>query len=284
MGRRYDTIVFLSDYGTVDEFVGVCKAVIRELAPHVVVIDLTHEIPPHDVRAGALTLARAVSWLPECVVLAVVDPGVGTRRRPVAVEVADGRGIFVGPDNGLLSPAVSLAGGATAAVELDGSQRLASPGATFDGRDLFAPVAARLCSGADLSAVGRSVNPASLVPMTIGLPRVEDGRITAEVLWIDRFGNCQLNVGPDEVPAQEVTVMAGGRTRRARVVRAFGDLERDELGLVVDSTGLLALALNRLPASADLDLRVGSEVTLVLPEGDAVVPEPRRTRHPGGSR
>src|SRR5438128_7696343 len=117
---RLDTVSFLSDYGLADEFVGVVKAVIRTIAPHAVVIDITHDIPPHDVSAGALLLARSVQYLPSGVVLAVVDPGVGTDRRAVAVEVddADGPTAFVGPDNGLLAPAVAMAGGATRAVSL----------------------------------------------------------------------------------------------------------------------------------------------------------------------
>ena len=109
MGRRYDTVTFLTDYGLDDEFVGVVKSVIRELAPHVTVVDLTHGIRPFDVRGGALALARAIPYVPEGVVLAVVDPGVGTARRAVAIEVADGAGVLVGPDNGLLAPAVAIA-------------------------------------------------------------------------------------------------------------------------------------------------------------------------------
>src|SRR3712207_2998550 len=104
MGPRRDTVTFLSDYGTDDEFVGVIHSVIRGLAPHAVVVDLTHGIPPHDVRAGALALARAVQCVAPGVGLAVVDPGVGTDRRAVAVEVVDGAAVFVGPDNGLLAP------------------------------------------------------------------------------------------------------------------------------------------------------------------------------------
>src|SRR5437660_12779436 len=115
---RFDTISFLSDYGLADEFVGVCKAVIRRVAPHATVIDICHEIPPHDVRAGSLTLARAAQYLPSGVVLAVVDPGVGTARRAVAVEAGDGEAVFIGPDNGLLASAVAMAGGAARAVEL----------------------------------------------------------------------------------------------------------------------------------------------------------------------
>src|SRR5215207_4284317 len=118
MGRRFDTISFLTDYGTEDEFVGVVKSIVRDLAPHVQVIDLTHAITPYDVRAGSLALARAIPYVPSGVVLAVVDPGVGTARRAVAIEVAGGDGVLVGPDNGLLAPAVALTGGAERAVML----------------------------------------------------------------------------------------------------------------------------------------------------------------------
>src|SRR6266480_3775754 len=105
MARGYDTITFLSDYGLTDEFVGVVKSVIRAIAPDVAVIDLTHDIEPHDVRGASLTLARSAQYLVPGVVLAVVDPGVGTDRRAVAIEVGDGQSILVGPDNGLLAPA-----------------------------------------------------------------------------------------------------------------------------------------------------------------------------------
>ena len=165
MGRRYDTISFLSDYGTDDEFVGVVKSVIRELAPHARVIDLTHGISPFDVRAGSLALARSISYVASGIVMAVVDPGVGTARRGIAVEVADGEGVLIGPDNGLLAPAVAMAGGAGRAVQLDNpDHRLEAPGATFDGRDVFAPAAAALCTGVDLLDLGSEVDARSALP------------------------------------------------------------------------------------------------------------------------
>src|SRR3990170_8019346 len=202
MGRRYETVTLLTDYGTDDEFVGVVKSVIRDLAPHVAVIDLTHGIRPFDVRAGGLALARAIPYVAEGIVLAVVDPGVGTNRRAVAIEVAAGAGVLVGPDNGLLAPAVAVAGGASRAVALDNPDyQLPAPGATFAGRDIFAPAAAHLCLGVDLDALGTPVDPALLTPGMISLPRHEPDGLYCEVLWVDRFGNCQLNVGPDEVAA-----------------------------------------------------------------------------------
>ena len=131
---RPPTISFLSDYGTADEFVGVVKSVIRQLAPDALVIDVTHEVPRHDVRAGGLTLARAAQYLAPGVVLAVVDPGVGTDRRAIAVEVGDGESVLVGPDNGLLAPAVAMVGGATRASSLTNPEhRLEAPGPPSTG-------------------------------------------------------------------------------------------------------------------------------------------------------
>src|SRR5437868_6539817 len=161
----YDTVTFLSDYGLADEFVGVVKSVIRSIAPEVTVIDLTHDIDPHDVRGGGLALARSAQYLVPGVVLAVVDPGVATTRRAIAVEVGDGQSVLVGPDNGLLAPAVAMVGGAGRAVVLNNNEyHLPAPGPTFAGRDVFAPVAAYLCTGVDLAELGELVDPISLMP------------------------------------------------------------------------------------------------------------------------
>jgi len=270
VGRRYETVSLLTDYGLDDEFVGVVKSVIRDLAPHVTVVDLTHGVRPFDVRGGSLALARAIPYLPDGVVVAVVDPGVGTSRKAIAVEVADGAGVLVGPDNGLLAPAVALAGGATRAVELDNAgYHLEAPGATFAGRDVFAPAAAHLCNGVDLDDLGSSLDSALLVPGMIALPRTEADGIHAEVLWVDRFGNCQLNVGPDELAALDdgdrdgvVTVICGDERRSARLVATFGDLATGTVGLVLDSQGMYALALDRRSAAAELALGPGDAVQL----------------------
>ena len=161
MGRRYDTVSFLTDWGLTDEFVGVVKAVIRDIAPHATVIDLTHGSPRSTCAPGASHWPGAISYLPSGIVLAVVDPGVGTARRAVAIEVAGGEGVIVGPDNGLLAPAVAMAGGAERAVELTNPDyRLEAPGATFAGRDIFAPAVAHLCNGVDLAELGAAVDAA----------------------------------------------------------------------------------------------------------------------------
>jgi S-adenosylmethionine hydrolase len=269
MGRRHQTISFLSDYGLADEFVGVVHSVIRGIAPHVTVIDISHEVPPHDVRAGGLTLVRAVQYLAPGIVLAVVDPGVATDRRAIAVEVGeDGEAVFIGPDNGLLAPAVSMVGGAVRAVELTNpAYHLPAPGPTFAGRDIFAPVAAHLSRGAELTDFGPLVDVHTLRPGLVPLAREEGGQFETEVLWVDRFGNVQLNVGPDDVGhlGQRVTVRWGEQVRTATRAEAFDDIREGELGLLIDSYGLMALALNRTSAADELGLRAGDSVTLGRP-------------------
>lgn len=290
MARRYDTVSFLSDYGTADEFVGIVKSVIRELAPHATVVDLTHGIAPFDVRAGSLALARSVAYVAPGVVLAVVDPGVGTDRRGVAIEVAGGDGVFVGPDNGLLAPAVAMAGGAERAVSLTASAyQLDSPGATFDGRDVFAPAAAHLCKGVDLAELGEPVDPDLLVPGVVPLPQSDDALVIAQVLWIDRFGNAQLNVSTDDLSEtfadrislrfSEPSDPTGGALRVAERSDAFADVAPGAVGLVVDSSGMLAVVMNQRSAADELGLAAGDQVTLTPlgdDEGDAAAPTPVR--------
>ena len=271
MGARFDTVTFLSDYGTQDEFVGVVKSVIRSIAPHVTVVDLTHEIPAHDVRAGGLTLGRAAQYLCPGVVLAVVDPGVGTERRGVAIEVGGGQSYLVGPDNGLLAGAVAMSGGATAAVALTNPDyQLPAPGPTFAGRDVFAPAAAHLCAGVPLAGLGDAIDPLSLLPGLVPLTREEEGTLVGEVLWVDRFGNCQLNVDPDDIAAfgPRVQLRWGDDVRTAEVATTYQGIPPGQVGLVVDSYGMLSVCLGRRPAASELRMPVGTEVTLAPPSDD----------------
>jgi S-adenosyl-L-methionine hydrolase (adenosine-forming) len=271
MRARFDTITFLSDYGTGDEFVGVVKSVIRSIAPEVQVVDLTHEIPPYDVRAGGLTLGRSAQYLCPGVVLAVVDPGVGTARRGVAVEVGGGQSYLVGPDNGLLAGAVAMSGGATAAAELTNPDyQLAAPGPTFAGRDVFAPAAAHLCKGVALGALGEPVDPLSLLPGLLPLTREEDGVLVAEVLWVDRYGNCQLNVDPAEVDGfgSRVQLRWGDDVRTAQRSPTFEGITPGQVGLVVDSYGMLAVCMGKRSAADELHLPVGTEVVLAPPSDE----------------
>lgn len=272
MGQRYDTVSFLSDYGTADEFVGVVKSVLRDMAPHATVLDLTHDIAPFDVRAGSLALARCIPYVASGVVLAVVDPGVGTDRRAIAVEVADGAGVLVGPDNGLLAPAVALAGGAGRCVQLDDvSHHLEAPGATFAGRDVFAPVVAALCNGVDIAELGSPIDPALLLPGVVPLPREEAGVLHGEVTWIDRFGNCQLNIGPDDVAlwGDRVRITIADTVRSVRLVSSFAELGAGAPGLVVDANGMLAVAFDRSSAALELGITVGDGVIVGPADGDA---------------
>ena len=280
MGRRYDTISFLSDYGTDDEFVGVVKSVIRDLAPHATVIDLTHGIAPFDVRAGSLALARSISYVAPGVIVAVVDPGVGTSRRAIAVEVADGEGVLVGPDNGLLAPAVAMAGGAGRAVSLTNVEyQLEAPGATFDGRDVFAPAAAHLCNGVDLMDLGEPVDADLLFPGLVPLPQIDESTVIAQALWTDRFGNVQLNVGPDDLPHTfgeivEIRISApadatGGTTRVATRTSSFAAVATGAVGLVIDSNGMLALVMNQRSAADELGIDDGDQVVISPLDEDA---------------
>jgi S-adenosylmethionine hydrolase len=267
MGRPYDTVSFLSDYGTQDEFVGVVKSVIRSIAPQATVIDLTHDIAPHDVRGGGLALVRSAQYLASGVILAVVDPGVGTTRRAVAIQVAGGEGVFVGPDNGLLASAVAMTGGAERCVELTSTEhQLVAPGPTFAGRDVFAPAAAHLCNGVDLGELGPEIDPISLLPGILPLSEITpEGEVKAEVLWVDRFGNVQLNVDPDEIAflGDRMRVRFGeSGVRTAGVVRTYGDLKAGQLGVIVDSYGLISLAFDRMAAADELRLRAGDAVSL----------------------
>lgn len=265
-------VSFLSDYGHADEFVGVCKSVMLSLVPDLQIIDITHDLPPQDVRAGALTLVRAAQYLPEGgIVLAVVDPGVGTDRRLVGVEVE--HGVLLGPDNGLLAPAVAILGGAQRVVSLTSTEhQLPAPGPTFAGRDILAPAAGHVAAGVDLSELGEEVDPAGLVPGLVSLPQHDEGgAIRGEVWWIDRFGNCQLNVDPDELrahgaePGGVLEVRLGEQARSVRWVHTYAEAKPAELVLLVDSYGLTSLALDRGSAAAECKLKPGSAVTLVPP-------------------
>ena len=260
-------LTFLSDYGYEDEFAGVCRAVIARIAPEARVIDLTHGIRPHAIAEGAGALARALPFAPAGVHLAVVDPGVGSARRAVAVRVAAEERILVGPDNGLLAPAIERLGGAVEAVDASRSPfRLEPVSATFHGRDVFAPVAARLALGASLPEAGEPVDPAGLVRLERERARVEAGRAVASVAHVDRFGNATLALTRDELPSAlregRLSVSAGAVTREACHARTFADVAEGELILYEDSSRSLALAVNRGGAAEALGVGAGDEVVL----------------------
>lgn len=259
-------ISFLTDYGLADDFVGVCHGVILRACPQARIIDVTHGTAPHDVRGGALVLARALPYLPVGVGLAVVDPGVGGPRRAVAVACADGW-LLVGPDNGLLAPAIAVAGGARAAVDLADSPVALHPvSATFHGRDVFAPAAAALAAGVALERVGAPIDPATLVDLELPAPRVQDGALVAHVLTVDGFGNLALDATRADLTtagldAPELRV----GDLRVRAARTFADVAPGELLLHADGYGALALAVNRGSAAQQLGVGAGAELRIAAP-------------------
>jgi S-adenosyl-L-methionine hydrolase (adenosine-forming) len=284
---RHPAVYFASDYGTTDEFVGVVHAVLHRHAPGVPVIDLSHHVPAFDVRAGADLLVRCQPVLGPGVVLAVVDPGVGSERRALAIGLdadAGGPDWLVGPDNGLLLPLAAVGGiRQVREIDADVAWRRGWPAVTdartFDGRDLFAPAAAHLVSGGSPEALGPVAEPGSLTPaLSPARPDPEadgppdDLGPMGVIKWVDRFGNVQLDLGPadlhptatgldDEV---EVEVKVGAARRpdaagpgpgprhRARRVAAFAALEPGEIGLLTDATGRLALVCDRASAAEAL--------------------------------
>lgn len=274
----YNHISLLTDYGTDDEFVGVMKSVIFDMAPHVHITDITHGIAPFDVRAGSLALARSIQYVPAGVVIAVVDPGVGSQRHAIAVEVAQGRGVILGPDNGLLASAVATAGGADRVFALTNTElHLQAPGVTFAGRDVFAPVAAFLCNGGALEDVGTELDPALIMPGVVPLAtptsheKYGDG-VKCEVIWVDRFGNCQLNIGPDEIAqcGTQLRVVIGDDVRSARIETHYAAITGGAIGAVTDSYGMVSLCMNQDSAASQLRLGVTDSVEIYSGEGDSV--------------
>jgi S-adenosylmethionine hydrolase len=261
-------LTFLSDYGTADEFVGVVHAVIAKLAPEARVIDLSHGIPRHGVLQGALTLARALPYAPAGDHLAVVDPEVGARRRAVALQTGENR-LLVGPDNGLLLPAAERFGGIEAAVEISASPwRLEPVSATFHGRDLFAPVAARLARGEPLAEAGTPIEPVELVPLDLPGPRRDGGALHATIVGVDTFGNVALLADHGDLAGaglrmgDAVTVAAGGRELRAVYARTFADVAPGDALVYEDAARLIAVAVNTGDAATALAVRPGQIVSL----------------------
>lgn len=257
-------IVFLTDYGLSDSFVGVCHGVMSRIAPDARIIDLTHAVPRQDVLRGAVELARALPYLPEdAVCLAVVDPGVGSDRRGIAV--AAGAGFLVGPDNGVLSLAWRELGGADEAVAIESSDVVLEPiSRTFHGRDVFAPAAAHLAAGMPLEKLGPPVDVVTLHRLHVPAPMVTPGAVGARVTAIDGFGNVQTNATEPDLEAAGVAdarllVINGRRLPKAGT---FAELPEREPGLIIDSGGFLAIVVNHGNAATMLGLNAGDPVVI----------------------
>lgn len=260
-------ISFLSDFGLEDEFVGVVHGVVARIAPEVRVIDVGHNFRRGDVRGGAMAILRAVQYMPQGVMLAVIDPGVGTARQPIAARTE--WGVFIGPDNGLLAPAVAMVGGADKIVTLTNPELvLPASGATFDGRDRFAPAAAVIASGqAAFEDLGPELASDSVTPLVIPLVEHNENSVRGEVLWMDHFGNAQSNVSPDDLqmigikPGDEVTMRIGAIEHDLTWVNAYGDVLEGEGLLHVDSYGQIAVAVRGGRSDEDYPLEEGIAVT-----------------------
>jgi len=258
---------FLTDYGLEDGFVAACKGVGARIAPHADIIDVTHLVPRGDVRRGAAVLAQTVPYLPPAVHVAVVDPGVGTSRRGVAV--AAGNSVFVGPDNGLLSWAVTAAGGAARAFSLTNRELwLEKVTATFHGRDIFMPVAAHLATDAELASAGTEIDVADLVMLPAPERLIRDCVAYGEVLTVDRFGNVQLTITTSDAaeigvkPGGSVLVGVGHRQLTVPYRDTFGTVASGELVAYADSAGLVSIAVNGGDAAGRLGLPPGARVSI----------------------
>src|SRR6266436_1829645 len=263
----FDSLTFITDYGLEDGFVAACHGVAARIAPAARVIDVTHLVQPGDVRRGAAVLAQTIPYLPPAVHVAVVDPGVGTARRGVAVQAGDS--ILVGPDNGLLSWAIDAKGGAGRAMLLtNGDLWLHPVSPTFHGRDIFMPVAAHLAAGAELTSVGTPIDLADLVTLPAPTSRVHDGEAEGEVMSVDRFGNVQLSIAASDADrlgigfGSPVVVRCGRRQLTVPYMETFAAVAPGEIVAYTDSAGLISLAVNGGDAAEQLGLPPGAHVRL----------------------
>ncbi len=260
-------ITFLSDFGMADDFVGTCHGVIKQISPEVEIIDITHGVRRHDIQQGAVILDNTLPYLPESVILAVVDPGVGGHRKPVAIRTAQER-YLVGPDNGLLSLATASLGGAAAAVELTcSSYSLPKVCKTFEGRDLFSPAAAHLTKGVPLEKLGAPLAVESLTHIDLPEPDISEHGITATVIYTDRFGNVQLQLSPQQlqqigakVGTTLVEVVHGEEKLKAPYVHSFADVDPEEILVYEDSYGKISFSVNQGNAASVFEIVPGNQM------------------------
>ncbi len=261
-------ITFLSDFGVEDDFAGTCHGVIKRLAPDADVIHITHGIEPTNILQGAMVFTNTLPYMPVGVHLAVVDPDVGTPRRGLVVRSGDGR-LLVGPDNGLLVPAAEGSGGIAAVNEITNRDYALEPVApTFHGRDVFAPATAHLALGLDPAELGPAAEPESLVRLEFPEPEIGTRRIRATCLYVDRFGNIQLNLTASDVeplgivPGRRVEVELPVDRFYAIAARTFADARPGDIILYEDAYRNIAVAISRGNAAQTFSVRAGTEVRI----------------------
>jgi S-adenosylmethionine hydrolase len=261
-------VTFLTDFGLEDDFVGTCHGVIKRIAPEAEIVDITHGIQPQQVLQGALVLSKTIPYMPVGVHLAVVDPGVGSKRRALVIRAADGR-LFVGPDNGLLVPAADASGGIVGANELTNpAYRLAPVSLTFHGRDIFSPATAHLAVGLHPDELGPRIDPGSLVRLHLPAAEVGTRRLRATVLYVDRFGNVQLNLGLEHLeqvgiaPGTELEIELALDRYYATAARTFADARSGDIILYEDAYGNVSIAISNGDAADMLGAEPGQEIRI----------------------
>jgi S-adenosyl-L-methionine hydrolase (adenosine-forming) len=276
MALSFRFVTFTSDYGLEDEFVGVCHGVIKRFAPEVQIIDISHALPPQDVPAGANVLAQAVPYMPPAVHLAIVDPGVGTLRRAVVIGTRAGPPL-VGPDNGLLWLAAEALGGATQAHEITRDDLCLTPvSRTFHGRDIFAPVVARLALGMPPEEVGPPVKVEALTRLELPVAKVDDDHVHGVIVQTDHFGNLQLNVHREELEGVGIMLgdilelRVGGKSHHVQYCSTFSEVAAGKLATLEDAYRRIAVVVNRGNAEKRLEAHRGDHVIL------ARAPKPAR--------
>lgn len=264
------TITFLTDFGLSEECVAVCKGVIYSVSPDFRVIDISHNIPPYNIRKGAFVLSQAVKWISADVHLAIVDPGVGSERRALILETE--KGYLVGPDNGLLIPASDNLGGIERVVEIQNRKYfLPEVSSTFHGRDIFSPVTAHLCKGIPINEFGPEIAASELSTAPWSKPRLEDDKLLLEIIDIDNFGSARLNYFKDEQIenfkikiGDSAHIMIEEREYKLKLVTSYSDISEGETGLIYDSTNCLTIFTNKSNAASELKLLTGSNVIIKI--------------------
>jgi S-adenosylmethionine hydrolase len=275
VGVASPLVSFLSDFGTRDPWVAICKGVVLTIAPDAGLLDVSHEIAPFDVLAGALILADVLPELPVGVHLAVVDPGVGSERRAIGLRTRRGD-VLVGPDNGLLVPAADRLGGVVAGHELrEERYRRASVSRTFHGRDVFAPAAGHLAAGVALDRFGPPIQPATLVRIDIPVAEPVNQVLRTSALLVDSYGNVALAGAARDLEEAAGPLLQGSRLvlewwsdggaaqrRDATWAKTFSDGEPGAAMVYADSLGRLAIAMNQASAADELGIDIGASVNI----------------------
>jgi S-adenosyl-L-methionine hydrolase (adenosine-forming) len=269
--NKHGLVGFLSDFGTDDAWAAVVKGVMKKTNASVEIIDISHEVPAYDIRKGAFVLETAVEHIPASVFLAVVDPEVGGERRCLIIGTTSGV-FLVGPDNGLLMPATARLGGAVEAYAIMPTKDAGEKNApsTFHARDIFGPAAAQLAGGTSPKELGAEIDRSELVKAPYGRADIAKGKISAEIIDVDRFGTLRLNIRRRDAETggyktgHSASVTFDDTRVKLKMVRTFSDVKPGEAMLVYDSSDYLCLSVNGAHAGLAFGLSAGDRLDLSL--------------------